>query len=312
MLRPMTHWRVRLQIFISLLCGCMLFPLCGCGAHPASAPSMPSPTSFLAGNWLLFGALPVSGFSNGPGLAMSFDVVGNHIVASANLEVTCGISFGGGFTSGATYGAVLNGTIAPDGGFTLSDPTGDPFTSFTVQGTVPGSAGASWSGKYSFSSTGPSLPNPPPCAGTQTGTFTATPIGDVTGTYTGTSSTFPTLGNSAVNTAVTMSLNLQQGGTLYNPLSLPSIYSRLALAGSIQLQGFSCFSRGATSTTLASEVSGSRISMSFLMDDGSTAELLGSILDTESMRLSIDSLFVRGGQCGGNYLFLFNPLIVQR
>ncbi len=243
---------------------------------------------------------------------MSFDVIGNNIIASADLQTTCGTSGGLGLTVGATFGAVLTGTIAPDGSFSLSSPVQNPLTNLTVQGTVPGSAGASWMGKYSFSSTPPEPVSAPPCVITQTETFIATPIGVVTGTYTGTSSTFTNLGNSTAATPVTMSLTLQQGAMLYNPLSAASVYSQLALGGSVQLQGFPCFSKGTTSTTLGSEVEGSRLLVNFVMDDGSTVQLFGSILDIDSTRLSIDTLFVNGGQCNGNYVFLFKPLIVQR
>lgn len=206
---------------------------------------------------------------------------------------------------------MLTGTIAADGSFSLSSPARDTVTALTVQGTVPSSAGASWPGKYSFSATPLTPTNAPACVSLDA-PFDATSIQNLSGTYTGTSARLPGIENSLTATPITMSLALQQGGMFYSPLAAVPVNSELALEGSIQIQGFSCFSKGTASTSLPNNVAGSRINVNFLMDDGSTLQVLGSILDTGARRLSVDSVSVRGGQCAGAYLFLFNPLIVQR
>ncbi len=66
------------------------------------------------------------------------------------------------------------------------------------------------------------------------------------------------------------------------------------------------------STLSPSEISGDRIQANFVANDGTTASLSGSIVDTGAMSLSINSIVVRGAQCNESYEFFLTPLIVQR
>ena len=296
----------------------MIGLLCGCGASPSSpTPPVPaSPNHLLAGNWLLYGSLPVSGSTFGSpaqsALAVSFDVTGNNVVGGANLvaTTTCGT-----VSSSASFGNSLTGTIAADGTFSLSTPSNTalltPSDSLTVQGTVPASANAPWKGTYTFTSTNPSFNNNPPCNVNQSGAFTATAVQDVTGTYSGTG-TIPGSAVGSTPAPVSISMSLQQGGLLYRLPSVTPVNSRLALSGSLQAQGLGCFSSGSTSTVGTSEVEGNGVRVYFVANDGTVAFILGSIVDTGSMRLSIQSIAVRGAQCNENYEFFLNPLIVQR
>lgn len=284
--------------------------LCGCGARPMS-PVPVSPNPFLAGNWLLYGALPtyVSNTTVPLGLAASFDVTGANVTAGANITTIgpCG-------TIGSGYAASLTGTVASDGTFTLTSPASGglaPLDTLTVQGTVPASADAPWKGTYTFSSTNPSINNNPPCTVNQSGAFTATAVQDVTGTYSG-SGTFPATAAGSTAAPYAVSINFQQGGTLYSLGGRTAVASRLALSGSIQAKGLGCFTSGITSTVSPSEVAGNRVQVTFVANDGTIADLAGSILDTASMRLSIDSIAIRGAQCNENYNFIPNSLIVQR
>ena len=305
------RWRDQ-GVFPGVASSLMVVWLCGCGASPSSPVPVPvSSNHFLAGNWLLSGSLPVAGFSTGsqPGLAVSFDVTGNAVTAGANLTTTssCG-------TIGVAYAASLTGTLASDGTFTLTSPGSAnlvPLSALSVQGTVPASANAPWKGTYTFSSTTPSLNNNPACTVTQSAAVTATAVQDVTGTYSG-SGTFPATAAGTTAAPFSVSLDLQQGATLYSVGGRTAVASRLALSGSLQAQGLGCFTSGTTSTLASSEVAGDRIEANFVASDGTTASLSGSIVDTGAMSLSIDSIAVRGTQCNENYTFFLTPLIVQR
>ncbi len=290
----------------------MIVSLCGCGASPSSPVPVPvSPNHFLAGNWLLSGSLPVSGFSTGstPGLAVSFDVTGSTVTAAANLIATSPCA-----TLSTVFGGSLAGTVASDGTFTLTSPVSAnlvPLSTLTVQGTVPASADAPWKGTYVFSSTIPSLNNNPACTINESGAFTATAVQDVTGTYSG-GGTFPATAAGTPAAPFSVSLNLQQGATLYSLGGRTAVASRLALSGSIQAQGLGCFTSGTMSTLSPSEISGDRIQANFVANDGTTASLSGNIVDTGAMSLSINSIVVRGAQCNESYEFFLTPLIVQR
>lgn len=276
--------------------------LTGCGA--GSSVSSPAPTSAspLAGNWLLFGSLPrvVESSSNPDGMALSIDVSGKTILATAALSMQCG-SVGPSF--GARFGAVIVGALADDGTFSLSAPVlGNVPGSITlsITGKAPTAAASSWSGNYSITIAGSV------CAAALSGPFTATAVRDLTGKFAGSGDVRSFLGST---TPVTMTLSLQQGAPLLsnsNP-ALPN--SRLGLQGQVQVQGLSCFSKG--STTTASEVQGGPFLLTFTMDDGSTMSLLGSIADAATSSLNVEVFNITGGSCAGIYSLASTPLVVK-
>ncbi len=90
------------------------------------------------------------------------------------------------------------------------------------------------------------------------------------------------------------------------------INSRLGLSRSIQIQALSCFSKGVMSTTRPSVVEGGPLTVSFLMDDGSTLNVLASIDNTAATELDIDLLEVTGRACSGLYPFEQNPWTVHQ
>jgi hypothetical protein len=284
--------------------GAALMAGCG-GGTPAPPPPVVTPSN-LGGNWLLYGAFPkaIGSSSNPPGMAASFDVIGSNIVASAGVNTTCG---GAGFTG--TFGEVLRGTVAADGSFSVAMPqsTGaPPFGTLTISGKVPSSASAAWTGSYSLTSS-------MGCTFTQTGSFSATPVQDVSGMYTGTGSLLIASGpGNPASVPITLSLTLQQGAPLYGPTGPTPLSSRLGIAGSIQVQGFSCFSKGTTSMTTGSGVEGGPVLLSFVMDDGSAVTVLGSIDDVAASTLDIDLFQVMSGSCSGLYSFGLDPLVVHR
>src|ERR1700761_5194680 len=149
-------------------CGIGVF-LSGCGGGGVPA----APVSPLAGNWLLVGPMPTNEISfppspppsSGVRLAMTFDVVGDQVIA-------------GGFASnychngqvGFEFGAVAAGILAADGSFTAT-PANSPLETVSIKGTAPQKSGEPWSGSYTVSLGGTPAPV---CDANLSGTFTAT------------------------------------------------------------------------------------------------------------------------------------------
>ncbi|HEY4354176.1 MAG TPA: hypothetical protein VGN16_00395 [Acidobacteriaceae bacterium] len=292
----------RLLSFFLLANVCVL-ALSGCGGSPVN-PVAPAPTpnsSHLAGNWLLVGSVqpPIASFNNTVGTSSfvaEFDVVGTSITASATIHAACTSSSAGG----ATFGADLTGTVAPDGSFSVSTPSqsGLPdFGTLTIQGAAPSIAGGPWMGSYTFNFSN-SLPGA--CNFNLSGPFTASSMADITGTFTGSGTV--SMEPSGVATPVTVALTLQQGGLLYPLHGGTPVTSKLALNGSVQVQGISCFTKGATAVDRPSEIDGSTLNASFTMDDGSTLQIGAGLVDANMTQLSMNLMSVSGGQCQGNYL----------
>jgi hypothetical protein len=275
-------------------CGISLL-LCGCGG--GSTPAVVSP---LAGNWLLVGPMPTNEVSfppapplpSGVRLAMTFDVVGDKVIAGG---------FGNNFCDNAQaeleaefeFGGVASGILAPDGSFTVT-PANSPLETISIKGTAPQKSGEPWSGSFMVSLGGAPVPA---CDTSFSGTFTATSFPLVKGVYVGTGSTL--VGSTAV--PVTLQVTLQQGGTVTNPGNgaASNYFSNALLTGSIKVQGSPCFSSGATQPTPASSVIGNMVSARFLMDDGSTLSLIGPLTDVTEGHISTGILLVQGGKCGG-------------
>jgi hypothetical protein len=269
-------------------CGIGLL-LCGCGG--GNTPAVVSP---LAGNWLLVGPMPTNEISfppppssSGVRLAMTFDVVGDQVIAGVFGSNYCDNS-----QASFTFGDVAAGILAADGSFTAT-PANPPGT-VSIKGTAPQKSGEPWSGSYTVSLGGPLAPA---CDANLSGTFTATSFPLVSGVYVGTGSTM--VGTNAV--PVTFQVTLQQGGRVTNPGNgtASNYFSNTLLTGSIKVQGSPCFSSGATQTTPASAVIGNMVDARFLMDDGSTLSLLGPLTDITEGYISTGIILVEGGNCGG-------------
>lgn len=288
-----------------------LCALCGCGKGPSTPTTSPESPSNLAGNWLLFGTLPkfVVGFEQAPGLSASFDVSQGKVTGYGELRLQC---VSGQVTSSLGVGESLTGDLAADGSFNLASvhpALNNEAPTFFIQGKVPDSPGGTWSGTYTFTSDGLSLSGAPSCQ-TQTASFTATPVQDVSGTYTGAGSLSGTV-LGAAGTSTSVILNLQQGGLLHSALNSP-VQSRLALSGTIDVKGISCFNTGTISLKTPSEVLGNTFRAAFTMDDGSELVAYGSIADTEADALILENYRVTGGSCSGGYSFGLPGLPVHK
>lgn len=274
-------------------CGAGLL-LSGCGG---SAPASPAPVapavSALAGNWLIAGPMPTNGFNESPGfrLALTFDVTGNNVTASGFGSNSCSnaeSSFG--------FGSLATGTIAADGSFSLQTPSSFPDLAMSIQGNVPKVTGSPWVGSYTVSLAPPRVPVT--CDTNVTGTFTATPFPLVSGVYAGTGTTSAIVNGVLTTSPIAFQVTLHQGGTVTNPVTGTSLSSNSALSGSIRVQGSPCFTSGVTGVMPPSEVEGNQVVANFMMDDGSTLSILGSITDATETRIMTHVATVIGGQCG--------------
>ena len=266
----------------------------GCGGgSPAANATTPVTPSNLSGNWLIAGSLPSE--SSAPvtslNLAMTFDVNGSNLTAAGFANIPCG-----SLEASAGFGALVSGPIAADGSFTAQTPfaaSSAPLFQVAIQGTVPKQSGGPWSGTYTLTSsfTG--------CSKTLTGSFTATPIGAVSGTYAGSVTLTQTAtGSPPTKTPVTMQVALKQGGTFAPVGSTTAVYSEVVLTGSIKVQGTTCFASGTASTTVPSAVEGNFVLANFDMDDGSKLQMLGTLLDVGAGKMSVAFVQVSAGGCG--------------
>jgi hypothetical protein len=234
--------------------------------------------------------------SGGFRLAMTFDVRGGKYVVAGGF----GSNYCNGVQSGFEFGSVVAGTgnLAADGSFTLATPANDPFETISINGTAPPISGEPWSGSYAVSLGGG---HTPACDMNLSGTFTATSFPLVSGVYVGTGSTSAGPNGVPPATPITFQVTLKQGGTVTNPGNgVASIFfSDTMLTGSIKVQGSSCFNSGVTSATSLSAVLGNEVDARFLMDDGSTLSLLGSLTDITEGHIATNFVLVTGGNCGG-------------
>jgi hypothetical protein len=283
-------------------CGIGLF-LSGCGG--GSVPA--APVSPLAGNWLLVGPMPTNEISfppspqsSGVRLAMTFDVVGDQVIAGG-----FGSNYCDNVQAGFTFGGAAAGILAADGSFTAT-PANSPLDTISIKGTAPKGRGEPWSGSYTVSLGGPLAPA---CDSNLSGTFTATSFPLVSGVYVGTGSTLGGVNGVPKAVPVTLQVTLQQGGIVTNPGNgaASNYFSNVLLTGNIKVQGSPCFSSGATQSKPASSVIGNMVSARFLMDDGSTLSLLGPLTDVTEGHISSGVIVVQGGNCASPTNAIFVP-----
>jgi hypothetical protein len=274
-------------------CGIGLL-LCGCGGGTPVAPAV----SPLAGNWLIVGPMPTNQLQippqpSGLRLAMTFDVSGGKYVVAGGF----GSNYCNGVQSGFEFGSVVAGTLSADGSFSLATPANYPLETISINGTAPRASGEPWSGSYAVSLGG----HAPACDTNLSGTFTATSFPLVSGVYVGTGSTFAGPNGVPPATSITFQVTLKQGGTVTNPGNgaASTFFSNAVLTGSIKVQGSPCFSSGVTSATPRSGVLGNTVDANFLMDDGSTLSLVGSLTDITEGHIATNIVLVSGGNCGG-------------
>lgn len=245
---------------------------------------------------MLVGSLPEfpRGFSFSTQLSVTFDIVGEQVVALGRAQVGCISTTFPVAQLGEGFSFVAAGTIAADGTFTAASPSvttsGVAVSSVQLTGSVPAEAGQPWSGTYAINPSGS-------CPQQVAGAVSATPIASVTGTYAG-SGTFT---QGAVQTPFTATMNLTQGNT--STSAGATVTDATALSGTISISGLSCFHTGTlqllptTSAGVQRSVQGAALFPVFTMDDGSTLISSMEIHDTQATQLDADALLVIGGSC---------------
>lgn len=282
---------------------CVLF-ITGCGLEREALQSSAvaaMPAERLEGNWLIYGSLPridvpAVGPNQTQGLALSLSSVGKTLTGAAFLSGTC--------TTGEPFLIIFGNAITA-----TPDAAGDFVTSstqvfgwgFTLTGTAPNVAGRPWSGTYQLTNQGTSNT----CAFSGSGTFTATPVGQLTGTFVGSGSvgTFAGSGVGALpGASIGVDAALVQGMMLPGPNGTTT-YNSQSLQGTVQISGIPCFTHGVPSTLFGGGLYGNEFLVDFTMDDGSKVEMVGTIDNTLTTHLLLNDLSVVGGKCSGNYGF---------
>jgi len=260
--------------------------LSGCGPWQYSpysvAPGAPGPPANLDGNWLITGDLPSSSLPKSGGLnfAASLSTSNGQVTGAGALTIPCGDLVG-------IYGFAISGSVSSSGTFTAQASIGASGLSLTFSGTPPSQNDDAWSGTYTFVDSG--------CPQTLSGKFTSTPLGNLTGTYTGSASLWPGYGS---GTPVTITLQLTQGGNITLPGGATE-YSAYALSGTMTITGTTCFHSGTlTNPEGQVEVAGNYVTLPFTMDDGSVFTVGGSFTDLAANTISIaDGRVSQSGAC---------------
>jgi hypothetical protein len=255
--------------------------LSGCGGDITA----PLTTPDLGGNWLIAGTLPEIS-APGFGYAVTLDVIDHQISASTSFGFRCS-----GDDSASTYAPLQAATIASDGSFQMEStdfPNTAPAIGLLLQGTAPTGAQSAWPGSFAFANA------PAGCELPSSGNFTATPISQVTGTYSG-SFTPGSLTNTP-GTPLSVQVKLQQGGIFPGSTQ----YSLMVMSGSIEVEGSPCVSSGTSTSTPTSynSIGGDFFSINFAMNDGSVWQTAGFIEDTGAQKLLLDpGIGISGGAC---------------
>ncbi len=289
--------RLKLLVFFPVLVCAGL--LSGCGPWQSSPYSVPPGAPInIDGNWLISGSLP--SLSSVPpqngvlNFAASLSVSNGQVTGAGAFGYLCN-----GLTS--AYGFAISGSVDSSGTFTAQVSLPNPGVSLTFSGTPPSQNDVAWSGTYTYVNPG--------CPQTLSGKFTSTPLGNLTGTYTGSTSLSLSPGYGS-GTPVTITLQLTQGGNITLP-SGATEYSAYALTGTMTVTGSTCFHSGTlTNSSGQVEVAGNWVTLPFTMDDGSVFSLDGNFTDIAANTISISG--GRVSQSGACALESLGSLTLQR
>jgi len=287
-----------LVLFPVLVCSGLLV---GCGPWQSSPYSVaPGPPVNIDGNWLISGDLPSISSTPPPqngvlNFSASLSVSNDQVTGLGSFDYSC-IGLAG------EYGFVISGSVDSAGTFTAQASISQPGVSLSFSGTPPSQANSAWTGTYTYIN--PGCPQQ-----TLTGKFTSTPLGSLTGTYTGSASLSPEFGGAG--TPVTITMQLTQGGDITLP-SGATEYSAYALFGTMTITGTTCFHSGTLTNSLGypPEVAGNFMTLPFAMDDGSVFTLGGGFTDIAANTISDQN--ARVSQSGACALDSLSPLTLQR
>lgn len=280
---------------------CLTLLLCGLSVlvqreirpqdKPASQTIAPSP---LNGNWQLTGNRERKLY---PLISMAIHVNGKQVAAAGDNFVMCPTSPGEGIGGSQD----LHGEIDPDGNFTLQTISSRNTLQLTLTGNVPNEGSKSWSGTYKFTS-----PTSPKCAFDQQGTFSATHLNPLAGTFSGpvtlsSPSAPPPPGRTGSDTKqLKFTITAAQGGEFFaheKKVGAPFIY--LPVTGTIKVSGSACFNRGVSddANPSAGNMQGDRVHLRFEMNDESELSFIAVYTSPQAAGLWIESSLVKGGKC---------------
>jgi hypothetical protein len=257
-------------------------------ATPAASVASP-----LEGNWQVTGDREHKQY---PFLSIFIHANGKQVYAAGDSQTVCsntGGTYGGGFH--------LAGQIEPDGSFTLRTPPLPLAQHLTIVGKVPPAGSSRWAGSYTFKS-----PIKSECVFDQTGTFTASPLPPLVGTFFGQvmrAYPFPVPSDASPDylhktpERLKLSMTVSQGEFVFRERKTGLSYTYLPLTGTIQIIGCPCFTHGTTVAEFENAIRGDLVQMKFKMDDES--ELwIDSYYTSPDAGLSFRS-HVKGGKCAG-------------
>ena len=258
--------------------------------RPASQTSAPSP---LTGNWQLTGNRERNLY---PLLSMAIHVNGKQVTAEGDNFVVCPASPRDGIGGNQE----MSGEIDPDGNFTMRTISSRNTLQLAVTGRVPDAGSTSWAGTYKFTT-----PTSHGCMFDQQGTFTATLLAPLSGTFHGPvtmsyPSAPPPPGYTGPMTAqLKFTITATQGGeflTHEKKVGAPFIY--LPLAGTINVSGSACFTHGTSDTNpYANNMQGDRAHLNFEMNDESELMVVAVYTSPKEAGFVIQAAFVKGGKC---------------
>jgi hypothetical protein len=268
---------VRLGVLFVALA--ILETMTGCSTgNSAGTAGTTAVTSTLTGNWNLVGT----------GYIASPPAAGSSIAAYGYVQTMCSGTTG---SSGASV--QMYGTLASNGTFQLVEPVGYN-TQIVVNGTVPASGAATWSGTYTAVTTAGG--NPCPVNISTPTAFTATAVPAVSGTFKGTLMT----SGGVTSSGITASLTASQGAEAVVPVAGTSTFF-LPLTGTLMVSGVSCFTTGTMTTNLASQIDGNEVLMTYTMTDGSAVLAYGLLPLPGETAINGLTFQVSGGKCNGTY-----------
>jgi hypothetical protein len=244
-------------------------------------PTTPSP---LNGNWHLAGSRAPKKF---PDLSMSVQVNGTQIFAHGWLQVRCSDSQTSG--SGGSFG--VDGTLAPDGSFTLFTRSPRNTNQITITGTAPfgptsGNPAPTWSGTYRITSTSPY------CSLDEKDAFTATSLASFAGTFRGSAFMYPGPGKNA-----SLTLTVTQAGVVTRIIRTGAFRFYFPITATIQVSDSPCFTHGTAEASPYNTLEGDLSYLTFTMDDGSELHISSLFTDASESTLEVLTAYVKGGKC---------------
>lgn len=258
--------------------------LSGCGSGVRTGvpggPGGASAASNLNGNWKITGS---TGASLSTYISGAFALNGNGIFMKGSATAPCGMTAGGGDFD-------ATGNVESDGTFTVTSIArgniAPPFQ-IKITGSIPSASGGQWKTTYSMKGMVGA------CTVDVSGSDTAVALAPITGTFTGTMTTYPPAGSWQTT------LKLTQSATPVAFTGTGGAQSVIPVTGTIDVTGTSCFHHG-TSFTDPSQtyVGGNYVFVGFTMDDGSQMLWSATVPDTSTSSIAGAAL-VKGGACDG-------------